>query len=122
MSDIQQAQITPTGWRILIKPVAPQEHTSESGLVIPDMVKDRVKHFQKVAEVVELGTEAYQHPKFSGGAPWCKAGDYIIYNSFSGVTIKGKLNADDAEETYLKFINDDEVLAITSAPDTIDQI
>ena len=117
-----QELIRPTGWRILIKPVKPQEQTSEGGLFLPPSTQDMLRHFQKVAEVVGLGPEAYKHPKFGGCSPWCKPGDYILYNSYAGVTVTGKLMPDDDDCTLLKFINDDEVLAITTSPDTIDQI
>ena len=108
--------LQPAGYRLLIKPIKPRETVGESGIILPDSVQDVEKHFRQVAEVVATGPDAYSDSrKFPNGA-WCEAGDWIVYNSYAGVAVQGRESPDDTEWTQYKFINDDEVLAVTARP------
>lgn len=106
----------PSGWRILIAPVKIREKT-DGGIVLIDESKKTAEYFRDIGKVVAMGSGCYEHPKFQGGIaitektpiPWCKVGDIVNYSSYTGkdITIKH-----DGELVKLKFINDDEVVAV----------
>lgn len=106
----------PAGWRILLAPVKIEEQT-KGGIVIIDESKKTAEYFRNVAKVVAMGSECYKDPKFQGGIPlekatprpWCKVGDVIQYNSYTGQDIIIK---HEGEECKLRFINDDEVISV----------
>jgi co-chaperonin GroES (HSP10) len=105
----------PSGWRILVAPVKIKEKT-DGGIVLVDESKKTAEYFRDIGRVLAMGTGCYEHPKFQGGVPiqdktpepWCKVGDVISYNSYTGKDIA--LNYDGV--CKLKVINDDEVVAV----------
>jgi len=106
----------PAGWRILIAPVKIKD-ISSGGIVLVDESKKVEEYFRDIGKVVAMGEGCYEHPKFQGGIPieektpkpWCEVGDVVSYNSYTGkdITI-----TDGNEKCKLKFINDDEVVAV----------
>jgi co-chaperonin GroES (HSP10) len=101
----------PTGFRILVQILPPEEHLKrwqDSNLVMPDEVRDREWAAQLWALVIELGAEAYlDENRFPLGQPWCKPGDCIIMRPYSGTRfmVRGQLYA---------LINDDTVFAVVT--------
>lgn len=103
----------PVGWRIMIKDHMPAKIT-EGGIVLSDLSIDHAGYLNYVGEVVDLGPACYTHPKFMGGDPWCKVGDWIVFGRYAGQGLKFK-----GDDTKYRFVNDDEVLAVISDPDQI---
>ncbi len=107
MSDIG---LKPSGWRILIKPVAVSDK-SKGGVYIPDEVQDVAKLSSVVGQVVGMGSEAYRDPnKFTSA--WVGDGDWVVIAKYGGA--KFKVNGDE-----YRLINDDEILAVVDDPKTI---
>lgn len=104
---------SPVGWRIMIEDHRPADET-DGGIILPDESKSHAAYLNYVGKVIELGPECYKHPKFQGGEPWCKEGDYIVFGRYAGQRIKFK-----GADTGYRFVNDDEVLAVISDPDLI---
>ena len=112
----KEALPKPTGWRILIAPVKIREKT-DGGIVLIDESKKTAEYFRDIGKVVAMGHGCYEHPKFQGGIsledktpkPWCKVGDIVSYSSYTGKDITLK---HEGELIKLKFINDDEVVAV----------
>ena len=106
----------PCGWRLLIAPVKINDKT-DGGIILTDDSKKVAKHFVDKGKVLAMGDSAFEHPKFQGGIPiedkmpkpWCKVGDIISYNSYTGnkITINHEGNL-----VELKIINDDEVVSV----------
>jgi len=105
----------PTGWRILVMPYMGKA-TTDSGIHIPDAVRDREALATVVAYVLKVGPLAYQDPsKFGSGEPWCKEGQWICIGRYAGARFK----IDGGE---VRIINDDEVIATIMEPDDIKHV
>jgi co-chaperonin GroES (HSP10) len=106
----------PAGWRLLIAPVKIEEQSKGGILLVDESVKTQ-EYFRNIAKVVGMGHLCYTDPKFQGGIPldratpepWCKLGDVIKYNSYTGQELV--INHDD-EVSKLRVINDDEVIVV----------
>ncbi len=106
----------PAGWRILIAPVKINDLSSGGIVIVNESIKT-LEYFRNIAKVVAIGDECYRHSKFQGGIPleqktpkpWCKIGDVIQYSSYSGAEIAIQ---HEGELSKLKFLNDDEVIAV----------
>ena len=106
----------PAGWRILIAPVKIEEQSKGGIVLIDDSVKTQ-EYFRNIAKVVNMGHLCYTDPKFQGGIgldkatpkPWCKIGDVIKYNSYTGQEV---VINHDGEVNKLRVINDDEVICV----------
>ena len=57
----------------------------------------------EIAQVVELGPTAYK--AFDDGEPWCKAGDYVKIQRYSGEDTE-------IDGEFYRTINDNEVIAL----------
>lgn len=78
-------KIVPLGERILIKP-EPIEEISKGGIVVT--VGDNKKSEQAAqvrGTVLALGAQAYREYD----EPWCKVGDTILYQKYSGMRVPG---------------------------------
>jgi len=108
----------PAGYRLLIAPVK-IENKSRGGIELPGESIRTMEYFRNVAKILAVGESCYQHPKFQGGIaldqskpePWCKVGDVIHYNSYTGAEIKINYNGD---ISTLRLINDDEVYTVNN--------
>ena len=106
----------PTGWRILVMPYAGKA-TTEGGVFIPDVVRDREALATVVAYVVKLGPLTYKDPhKFGENMePWCSEGQWVCIGRYAGARLK----IDGGE---VRIINDDEVIATILEPDDIKHV
>tara|TARA_R110001632_G_scaffold13682_3_gene46811 strand:- start:1867 stop:2340 length:474 start_codon:yes stop_codon:yes gene_type:complete len=106
----------PTGWRILVMPYQGKGKT-ESGIIIPNEVREREALATVVAYVLKLGPLAYQDPnKFGDNAePWCQEGQWVCIGRYAGSRFK----IDGGE---VRIINDDEVIATILEPDDVKQV
>jgi co-chaperonin GroES (HSP10) len=105
----------PTGWRILVMPYMGKA-TTDSGIHIPDAVRDREALATVVAYVLKIGPLAYQdEAKFGSGDPWCEEGQWICIGRYAGA----RFRIDGGE---VRIINDDEVIATILEPDDIKHV
>lgn len=106
--DIASKIPEPSGYKLLIKPLEVQEKT-ESGIYMPDALKQAEQTASVIGFVVKAGPDAYKDTdKFPSGA-YCNEGDFVIFRSYSGTRFKvGK------EE--FRLINDDTVEAVVDDP------
>lgn len=95
------------GYYLMVKPLKVKEKVGS--LYLPDQVRDDVQQMTNVARVLKLGSDAYKDEgKFPSG-PWCKEGDYVVYQKFRGVKIAYK-------GVPVTIIADDEVLMVVPDP------
>jgi co-chaperonin GroES (HSP10) len=111
-TEIDEGTVTklpePSGYRLLIA-IPEVKETTDGGVYIPDKLKDAEQTASIIGFVVKVGPEAYSdEAKFPRG-PWCKAGDFVIFRSYSGTRfrLRGK---------EFRLINDDTVEAVVDDP------
>jgi len=98
----------PSGYKLLIKPLEVQEKT-ESGIYMPDALKNAEQTASVIGFVVKMGPDAYKdEAKFPNG-PYCEEGDFVIFRSYSGTRFK-------IEKQEFRLINDDTVEAVVDDP------
>ena len=103
----------PTGWRILVLPYRGK------GCYRRWHLTDKGNHRKGnlatvVAYVVAMGPECYQDERrFRDKTPWCEKGQWVLIGRYAGSRFK---LADDSE---VRIINDDEVIATILNPDDI---
>jgi co-chaperonin GroES (HSP10) len=101
----------PTGWRLLVLPYR-GKGVSEGGIQLVKETIDRETLATVVAYVVAVGPDAYADKKrFS--SVWCKKGDWIMIGRYAGSRFRL------ADESEVRIINDDEVIATILNPDDI---
>jgi len=103
-ADSIQDVMHPTGFRILVRILMPEE-LSKSLIEMPQDIRDREWFAQTKAEVMELGPDAYLDERKFPHGPYCKQGDCIVMRSYSGTRfmVRGHLYA---------LINDDTVCGV----------
>lgn len=98
----------PTGYKLLIKPLEVKEKT-DSGIYMPDALKNAEQTASVIGFVVKAGSDAYKDAdKFPNG-PYCKEGDFVIFRSYSGTRFK-------IDKQEFRLINDDTVEAVVDDP------
>jgi chaperonin GroES len=99
---------TPAGYKLLIA-MPEVEKTTVGGVYLPEGHRDAEGTASIIGYVIALGASAYKHPdKFPDG-PWCKAGDFVIFRSYSGTRFK-------VDGREFRIINDDTVEAVVADP------
>lgn len=103
----------PTGYHILIALLDAKEK-SAGGILLPEEHVYREQTASIVGYVVRTGPDAYQDKRKFPNGPWCKEGDFILFNPYSGSRVKvfGK---------EFRLINDDTVLAVVDDPRGIER-
>jgi co-chaperonin GroES (HSP10) len=98
----------PKGYKLLI--AIPELHgKTEGGVYMPDSIKQMEETASIIGYVISVGAEAYtDKDRFPNGA-WCKAGDFIIFRSYSGTRFK-------VDKREFRIINDDTVEAVVEDP------
>ncbi len=107
-SELKSKLPEPKGYRILI--AIPEVNVkTQGGVYLPDERRGAEETASIIGYVISLGDECYaDKSKFPTGA-WCKAGDFVIFRSYSGTRFKigGK---------EFRLINDDTVEAVVEDP------
>lgn len=98
----------PVGYKILIA-LPEYEEKTDSGVYLPEQVREKETLATVVGFVLKLGPIAYgDQGKFPGG-PWCKEGDWVLFRAYSGTRIK-------IHGREFRIINDDTVEAVVEDP------
>lgn len=105
--------LTPLGWRVLVRPYEPPRHAGSIELV--DETRESEQLLTYVGQIVAMGDQCYKAVTRSGIElanvdPKPKVGDWIIYGTYGGLTIKTKAGA-----KYL-LMNDDGIMGIVKDP------
>ena len=101
----------PTGWRMLVLPYKGKGVT-EGGITLVKETIDREALATVVAYVVAMGPECYKDEK-RFQKPWCQEKQWVLIGRYAGARFR---LADDSE---VRIINDDEVIATILNPDDI---
>lgn len=98
----------PKGFKLLI--ALPEfEEKTDSGIYLPDQVREKESLATIVGFVLKMGDMAYNdESKFPSG-PWCKQGDWVLFRAYSGTRIK-------IHGREFRLINDDTVEAVVDDP------
>ena len=103
----------PTGWRILVLPYKGKGVT-DGGILLTKETIEKETLATVVAYVVAMGPDCYQDVKrFKDQRHWCVKGQWVLIGRYAGSRFK---LADDSE---VRIINDDEVIATILNPDDI---
>ena len=105
----------PTGWRLLVLPYKGKGVT-DGGIVLTKQTMDKEGLATVVAYVLKVGPLAYQDADKFNGIPWCEEGQWVLIGRYSGARFSLE---DDSE---VRIINDDEVIATLLEPDDIKHI
>lgn len=98
----------PAGFRLLIA-LPELEEKTESGIYLPEQVREKESLATVVGFVLKMGSLAYKDPnKFPDGA-WCKEGDWVLFRAYSGTRIK-------IHGREFRIINDDTVEGVVEDP------
>lgn len=111
-----QLPVAPIGWRVLIRPYEVAD-TTAAGIALPDEVKESEDLLSYVGQIVAMGSECFKVITRSGIDmskidPKPKVGDWIMYGTYGGQTIRTKAGA-----KYL-IMNDDGIMGIVDDPHT----
>lgn len=98
----------PKGFKILIA-LPELEEKTDSGIYLPEQVREKESLATVCGFVLKMGTLAYQDSSKFPDGPWCKEGDWVLFRAYSGTRIKihGK---------EFRLINDDTVEAVVEDP------
>lgn len=98
----------PTGYKILV--VLPEiEETTAGGIILTEATLQTESVGACVAQVLRLGPTAYMDERRFPKGPYCKEGDFIIMQPYSGSRFK-------VDGVEFRLINDDSVEAVVSDP------
>lgn len=111
----KENMIRPTGWRLVVRPIAPKTMTA-GGLVIPQPSADMEAATQTIGRVLAIGPLCWKRPDMTDAAlvnyNWASVGEYVMYGKYAGQ----KLTCDGVK---LLILNDDEITAVVPNPDVI---
>jgi chaperonin GroES len=98
----------PVGFKLLIA-LPELEEKTDSGIYLPEQVREKESLATVVGFVLKMGSLAYKDPaKFPDGA-WCKEGDWVLFRAYSGTRIK-------IHGREFRIINDDTVEGVVEDP------
>lgn len=103
----------PKGYRILIALPEVQEKTA-GGIIRPDDLRKKEETASILGLVIELGPDCYADESRFPGGPYCKAGDWVIFRSYSGTRFKIK-------GREYRLINDDTVEGVVANPQVFER-
>jgi co-chaperonin GroES (HSP10) len=101
----------PTGWRMLVLPYKGKGMT-EGGIQLVKETIERESLATVVAYVVAMGPDCYKDPK-RFEKPWCHEKQWVLVGRYAGARFKL------GDESEVRIINDDEVIATILNPDDI---
>jgi co-chaperonin GroES (HSP10) len=110
LEDLTETQIPePVGYKILVVLPDIEEKFTNSRLLRPDQVLREEQHASMVAIVLGVGPDAYSDQKRFPSGPWCKEGDKVIINPYSGTRMQ-------VAGRHFRMINDDSVIGKIEDP------
>lgn len=113
LKELKKVLPKPQGYKVLLA-LPSKVEKSEGGIIIPDEVKDREHVASIVGYVISVGPDAYKHPEKFPSGPWCKAGDWVLFKSYSGTRFKVK-------DQEFRVINDDSIDCVVDDPRIVER-
>ena len=112
--EVEKFLPSPQGYRVLVACPGIDEKT-EGGILIAESLREKESTASIFGMVISLGPDAYlDQDKFQNG-PYCKAGDWVIFRSYSDTRFKIKGHE-------FRLINDDTVEAVVEDPRGIERV
>ena len=106
-----QGVLRPSGYRLLVRiPHLEAQMKKFADLHMPDDIRAREEAAQLVAQVIELGPDAYRDEKRFPSGAWCAVGDYILMRAYQGARFT--MRAPDGSAVLYALINDDTVQGV----------
>lgn len=107
--------LQPIGWRVLVRPYKPKETWGDTNIRIANEALESEQLLTCVGQIVAMGDQCFQATTRSGIQlsninPKPKVGDWIMYGTYGGQTIRTKTGA-----KYL-VMNDDGIMGIVKDP------
>jgi chaperonin GroES len=99
---------TPAGFKLLIA-LPELEEKTDSGIYLPDQVREKESLATVVGFVLKVGSLAYKDTNKFPDGPWCKEGDWVLFRAYSGTRIK-------IHGREFRIINDDTVEGVVDDP------
>lgn len=110
--------LQPAGYFVAMKVWVPEDHIVTEGgakLYMPETFRDERKYTSGVALVCAMGPEAYKGDRYKESGPWCKVGDWVMFQRYEAIALSYRGVA-------MAIIPDDRILAVISDPTEIDSI
>ena len=101
----------PTGWRLLVLPFRMNEK-SKGGVLFANETVDKQQVASQCGNVLAMGSECYKDKERYPTGPWCKVGDWVVFERYAGSRIQ-------IEGGEVRLLNEDEVLATVKNPEDI---
>lgn len=101
-------RIRPVGYRVLVQPEKVEE-TSKGGIIIASDVIRAEQNAMTQGKVLEVSPIAYLEFREKGFKPFCKEGDVILYQRYSGMRPIGD---DGKPRDDLLILNDMDVVGV----------
>jgi len=110
--------LSPAGYMVAIKVWVPEEKIKAANgteFFLPDEVRDERKFTSGVGLVCALGPDAYRDTERYPLGPWCKVGDFVMFQRYEAIALSYRGVA-------MALIPDDRILAVISDPSEIESI
>ena len=101
----------PKGWKVLIA-MPKADEKSKGGIIKASSTIQDEEVSNICGYVLKLGTECYKDTK-RFAKPWCEQGQWILIGRYAGSRFRL------ADESEVRILNDDEVIATILNPDDI---
>lgn len=105
--DSPEVHDIPVGWRVIVRPVAPQAKT-KGGILLTQQTQDSQAMTETVGRLVAVGPQAWgDTERFS--YPWANVGDNVMFGKYAGKKF---------EYGGVKYVllNDDEIIGRVPDP------
>lgn len=116
-SQLNESGLIPQGYKLLLEPSLPADlaRALESGLEIPQAVKERYESATVVAKVIQVGKDCYRPEQYPGG-PWCFPGDYVVMMAYSGTRLYSNIT----KKNY-RAVNEDTIEVTVIDPSVVER-
>lgn len=104
------------GYRILVRPLAPESKT-KGGIILPDQFVDDLRYVCNVGKVLAMGDQCYNKKEDFGEEPWCKVGDYVTYPKLAQGSSVFELNG-----VPVVVINDSSVMMTLKSKEDVNSL
>ena len=101
----------PVGYRMLVRPYSGEKKT-EGGILLTDETSEKIQMTTVCALVVKMGDLCYKDKKKFPNGPWCKEGQFIMYDRYVGNRFQTKYGEH-------RILNDDEIIGTIKDPKDI---
>lgn len=114
LASLEDDQVpNPVGYKILVA-LPEQDERFASGLYKPDSLRRDEQTASMLAVVLAVGPDAYKDERRFPSGPWCKAGDTILINPYTGTRLR-------VAGVNMRLINDDSPMATIVDPQYFDR-